>query len=359
VYDADPGTGLTTLQPAPPGDADIPPADVLERWVPLDLLTQTQHADQVALRSRPLPALPDLPQICRQAMDRAWRWQVPGVDGHGPSFECFLACGLQLAGLHRLAWSVQVLLPTPQRGGSTQMAEVDIVLCHGSTVCCIDVKLPGEHDADARSTQLSRALHNARLLGGRAVTCIVLRPGWLPDGAAQSIAAALGVVLLDQSHAAGVFTRLLRHIAPGLALPPALQQIERDLAARHAETGQPLLSTTDTVFSLTGLSLVDFDATSRAAMDHLQRPWVLVRMAPGAYLLQVCLAHSTWSAPPDRDALRAAVLGIVGRRAGSAGGARPHRVVRDDVAMLGVELALDRQELVSVGAALDRACRQA
>lgn len=357
VYDADPDTGLTTLGPPQAGDADIPPADVLERCVPLELLTQTQHADQVAVHTRPLPADLDLLQTCQHAMGRAWRWQVPGAQAPGWAFECFVACALRQAGLQRLAWSVEVRLPATPQAGATVMAEVDIVLCRGSTVCCIDVKLPGERDADARSTQLSRALHNARQLGGRAVKCIVLRPGWLPDASTQGIAAALGVVLLDQSHAAAVFSNLLQHIAPGLALPPPLLQVEDALAAWRAERGQPVLSTTDNMFVLVDGAVVDFTATSRAAMDHLQRPWVLVRLAPGAYLLQVCPAHGAWSRPPDRLALREAVLGVVGWRGGADAGPRAHRVVRDDMAMLGIEVALDRQELAGLGTALDRACR--
>lgn len=355
VYEADPVTGLTSLRAPQADDADMPPTDVLERCVPLELLTQTQHADQVTVRSNPLPPALDLLKTCLDAMDHGWRWQVAGASSPGWAFECFIACALWQAGLQRLAWSVQVLLPAT-RGGTTPMAEVDIVLCRGSTVCCIDVKLPGERAADARSTQLSRALHNARQLGGRAVKCIVLRPGWLPDAAVQQIAAALGVVLLDQSHAASVFTHLLRHIAPGLPLPPPLQQAEDAMAVWHAQRGLPLLSTTDSVFALLDSAVVDFSTTSRAAMDHLQRPWVLVRMAPGAYLLQVCPAHSTWSRPPDRLALRAAVLDVVGRRGGIGSAPRAHRVVRDDAAMLSVELALDRPELSPLAAALDRAC---
>jgi len=72
-FDADPDTGLTTLRPAHADDPDIPPADVLERWVPLELLTQTQHADLVQVRSRQLPMSVGLQDMCQRAMDQDWR----------------------------------------------------------------------------------------------------------------------------------------------------------------------------------------------------------------------------------------------------------------------------------------------
>ena len=350
-------SGLTTLQPPAAGDADIPPKDVLERNVPLELLTQTQHVDLVQVKTRQLPMVMDLVGLCTHAMHDHWRWHVPGIQGQGPAFECFIAGGLRAAGLHRLAWSAQVLLPSHMGGHGAPMAETDLVLCRGSTVCCIDLKLPGAQDPDARSTQLSRALHNARQLGGKAVKTLVLRPGWPPDANTQAIAAALGVVLLDQSHAAGVFSALLQHIAPGLPLPAELQAIETLLADFAQRSGQPVLSTTRTVFALVDDQVVDFDATTRVLMDHLARPWALVRLAPGAYLLQVAPGHATWAQPPDRAALRQAVLAVAGRHAGPAAIPRQHRVVRDDVAMLSVELVLTSHELKPLSQALDLACR--
>ena len=355
AYGVDEASGLTRLDRPAPGDPDIPPADVLEREVPLGLLVQTQHAHRVSLRTRPLPATLDPAVQCAQASAARWRWQAPGIEGSGSAFECFIASGLLLAGLQRLAWSVEVLL---EPGGAAEppvaMAETDIVLCSGSTVCCIDIKLPGEHGTDAKSSQLTRALHNARQLGGRAVKTLVLRPGWRPDPAVQAVAAALGVVLLDQSHAACVFTELLRHAAPGLAVPAGLQQIEQALARQQAETGGTVLSTTATVHALED-EAIDFDATAAALMDHLARPWVLVRMAPQAYRLQVALGHPCWNAPPDRAALRRALLAVAQWRQGSSQ-PRALQVVRDDVAALVLELVLRRDELGRFSLAVDRAC---
>lgn len=357
-YGVDTVSGLTRLVPSVPTDADIPPPDVLERAVPMELLVQTQHADQVRLRTRQLPATLNLTALCVQAAASHWRWKGPGIEGSGPAFECVIAVGLLRAGLQRLAWSVEVLLETDRKGGnSVAMAETDVVLCRGSTVVCIDIKLPGELGADAKSTQLTRALHNARQLGGRAVKTIVLRPGWRPDPAVQAVASALGVVVLDQSHAAGVFTHLLHHIAPGLALPVELQQVESTLVQHQAATGDTLLSTTEAVHALTG-EAIDFDATAAALMDHQARPWVLVRMAPHAYRLQVALGHRCWSAPPDRAALRRALLGVALRQDGSA---RPRavQVARDDAAALVVELALEYDEVSAFCRAVDVACRTA
>lgn len=358
VYGVDDATGLTTLDPPTPGDVDIPPDDVLEMRVPLELLTQTQHTDLVQVRTRQLPMALDVLALCQQAASQRWRWmahQVPGVGSAGQVFECFIGCGLLAAGLKRLAWSAQVLLPgrNGQGGVGTPMAETDLVLCRGGTVCCIDIKLPGERDADARSTQLSRALHNARLLGGRAVRTIVLRPGWLPDPATHDIARALGVVLIDQQHASAVFSALLRHIDPTLPLPPVLNAVEQLLAEHAAASGGPVLSTTHTVYALGEGGVIDFDATARLLMDHLQRPWVLVRLAPGAYLLQVATAHTSWHGLPDRDALRTAVLAALQV---PRPGLLRWRLVRDDVAMLGVELVLERDALDAVGRAVDAAC---
>lgn len=302
----EPGTGFQGLRWLDPTqDAEIPPANAIDRLLPLDDLTQTQFPADVTVTSLDIGACA-LEDATRQAISNGWHWwramkdANPGAtpfDGDGVAFERFVGAGLLGAGLPVWRQSMKV----NSAASNTLQAETDLVTVWNGRLFCIDLKLP-RAEKQAKGVQLGKASSDSRNLGGQTAQVIVVRPAWTPEEVDQlkGLCKALRVTVLTQAHSASLFTTLLALIDCTLKPSPQALAVER-LLLDHQRLGNDVLSTARNNTASDG-HVVSLDGVAQKTIAYQQRPWVLIRLDEQTLRLQVIKQSALWpggQAPAD------------------------------------------------------------
>ncbi|WP_170162379.1 hypothetical protein [Caldimonas tepidiphila] len=283
--------GLLDAVPLQPGvDEAVPPADTLERLLPVEELVAAQFSAEHRISTQSLNAFP-VDEAVRELIARRWSWAAsldaldPPVrcSGNGDAFERFVGSGLLDSGL-RFAHSLKVWDRGP---GGKVVREVDLVGCHRGRLVCIDIKLPGAAD-EQKGTQLADVAELAHSLGGRGALPVALRPGWPQDEGTERLARALGVCLLTQAQAGRLFSAILERIDSGMRPGEAARRAEELLLA-HQGQGNTVLSS-GRVMEAGMRPERDFLKLTRE-MERISEqrgePWVLVELIETEFLIGV------------------------------------------------------------------------
>ena len=353
----EPGTGLQGLRWLDPTlDSEIPPANAIDRLLPLDDLTQTQFPAEVIVTSLDIGTCA-LEDATRRAISNGWHWQRamkeanPGAmpfDGDGNAFERFVGAGLLGAGLPVLRQSMKV----SSAASNTLLAETDLVTVWNGRLVCIDLKLPIA-EKQAKGVQLGKAASDSRNLGGQAAQVIVLRPAWTPDEVDQlkDLRKALRVTVLTQAHAATLFTHLLAEIDPNLRPSPEALAVER-LLLDHQQLGNDVLSTARNNTASDG-HVVSLDGVALKTTAYQQRPWLLIRLDEQTLRLQVLKQSALWPGGQAPTDLRQRLLRLLATSKPKTS----HVPVRDDK-WLAFDLRVVKDfKAEGFGKLVDRACR--
>ncbi len=270
-------------------DPLVPPPNTLERLLPMRDLVATQFSeDHEITTQRVMPLAVD--QVLASVMAKRWRWQdgfvalqppVPST-GNGDAFERFVGAGLLDCGL-KLHHSLKV---TDPRSGNLVVREVDLVGCHLGRLICIDIKLPGV-DEHAKGTQLADVAELAHSLGGRGALAVAIRPGWKADPNTQRLAQALGVLLLTQADAPGLFSRLLQAIDKTLQPSSAVLAAEQMMQQEVLKGNSVLSDGRQVQASVNDNGIVAVPNLIEQIAHKRQEPWGLLQLNGPMYWLAI------------------------------------------------------------------------
>ena len=268
-----------------PQDPVVPPASTLERLLPVTELVAAQFSGEHEVTVREVDAF-RVDEALTQVMRAGWSWRdglaamCPRVvsKNHGDAFERFIAAGLLGCGL-RLHHSLEVRDP---HSSHKVVREVDLVGCHLGRLICMDIKLPGAEE-HAKGTQLADVAELAQSLGGRGALAIAIRPGWPEDSDIERLARALGVRLVTQGQAAGMFSAVLQMVDPALQPSAAVLEAEAMMRGETAR-GNAVLSDGSLVQSAVKDSGV---VVLTLLAEHIARkrrePWSLFQISGNQY----------------------------------------------------------------------------